>query len=231
MSNSVPLKFYEEARTHPVIALALDMNEKIPEIHFGADFMMGRVVTKLENGEEVEAIETTLQYNKETGTWNLPAVAIYEENSKRARVGIGEYIDARGRVKATKFFSLIAMDIWGLDTYQRELASGVITNYITNQFKMRDLGFIDFKEATTRSRGFDLTDRILQFHSHQISIIWRRILFFLAEFEVVIPVKKFSGGRVQQFIFDNEFDSIQEQFIVGDEFIPYPIWERIQRSW
>jgi len=226
MAQASSYQFFEEARTHPIIALVNDINSKIPEIHAGADFMLGRVVWKDSGtGKEIEAIETTLNFNL------LPAIAIYEETSRRVRVGIGEYIDEKGKIKATQFISILTFDIWGLDSYQRELASGIITNYVTTQMNLRQLGFIDFRELTTRSRGFDLTDRILQFHSHQITVIWRRMLHFFAQYEVIVPTKKFVGLPVTKFIINAQIDDMTEHLLIGDEVIPYPIWDRMQRSW
>lgn len=214
--------FFTNTKSSVIIRLVDHLTKNLEGIKFGGDLAMGRII--MEDGNE--AILTALNADQ------LPAVAVYEETSEYMRVGIGQYIDEKGRLRAIRFKSSIVFDIWATNSYQREFTSSVLTNYFfSDDFDMRKIGFIDFREDSTRFRGFDLTDRILQFHSHQITNIIRRLLYYNVEYEV-IEIKKLKNERIEKFIINSNINLRNlETITIGDFGIPYPIFNELKRVW
>lgn len=213
---------FTNPKTDPLIRVIDDLNSHIDGVSFGADFWQGKVIWE----DGYPAIRTFLVGE------DLPAVAVYEETSKMERTGIGDYFDSKGKFKVFRFIATLVFDIWGIDSYQRELASSLITKYLlSQQFDYRNLGFYIFQEDASRSRGFDMTDRILQFHSHQITNIVRRLLYYEVEYEVV-QTKDPSLNKINKIIFNmNANDEIVESIGIGDFGVPLPLFKNMKNRW
>lgn len=187
------INFFEGAKVEPIIALIREMKKKIVGITVGGDFRFGYNDPDNPRFPDLpEGIITKLYRDM------LPSIGIYEENSKAERIGIGQFVDTKGKKKAIRYNSTITFDIWAINSYQREVTSRILSRLFSS-FNFGAIGFLEFKESSTRSRGFDLTDRILQFHSHQITNIVRRLLYYNVQYEVIEqeptiaePVKMFS---------------------------------------
>lgn len=213
---------FTNPKIDPLIRIIDDLNNHIDQVTFGADFWEGIVIAE----DGLPAIRTHLEEE------DLPAVSIYEEDSKMERTGIGDVFDSEGEFKVFRFKSILTIDIWGIDAYQRELANSLITKYLISQdFDFRSLGFILFQEGSSRSRGFDLTDRILQFHSHQITNIVRRLLYYDVEYEVV-QERTSTLQRVTKMIINSIINGeAMETISLGDFGVPLPLFENMKKRW
>lgn len=215
---------FSYANYDPVDAIISHLSEVIPEIRFGADFSMGYM--QYEDGEWYMA--THMRNN------DYPACAIYESTHRAMPIGLGGYVDSHGIKRAQMIDATLTFDVWARDSKERERASGIISGYIFDKLldKIRALGFLQFQDQSTRSRGFDLTDRILQFHSHQLTNVWRRLIDFDVVFERIYKEEPVEG--IIEQIHVNMYDSSDQNLgtlIIGQEVIPYLILKRLKMKW
>ena len=72
----------------------------------------------------------------------------------------------------------VTIDIWSLDTQTRdEIISIIQTLLMMKRFTLKNrIGLVDLYVAGAQERGFDKTDRIIQYASHQLEDIQRQLL-------------------------------------------------------
>lgn len=225
MSDAVGYKILGGINFEPFNLLLQYLNERVVGVRFGADFAMATVIAD----DGVEAIETYLTEN------DLPAVAVYEETHISQPVGIGGYIGGNGNKRAEQYRVGITFDIWARDTREREVIAGILSRFIFEHKwgGLPSIGIIDIMDKGTRTRGFDLTDRILQFHSHQLTNIFRRLMSFDALMEFAVQVSE-PGGIIEVInldLSDTESGVSYGTLKIGEEQIPYSILKRMRQKW
>lgn len=72
----------------------------------------------------------------------------------------------------------VTVDVWSIDTQTRdELISIIPTLLMMKRKTLRNrIGLIDLMVVGSQERGFDLTDRIIQYASHQITDVQRQLI-------------------------------------------------------
>lgn len=72
----------------------------------------------------------------------------------------------------------VTIDVWSMDTQTRdEIISIVSTLLMMKRRTLRNrMGLVDLMVISSQERGFDLTDRIIQYASHQITDIQRQLI-------------------------------------------------------
>ena len=123
---------------------------------------------------------------------NLPAIAVGTRDDEHFQDSMGyiQYVNeetgdvAYGiRVRAT-----IEFDIWARSQRQKAFIQGILINMIhagivNNNLRLRGIQTAEFVRSIPR--GYDQTDRVLQFHTHQIGSdeIFRQVMEFDFEFD------------------------------------------------
>lgn len=110
-----------------------------------------------------------------------PAIAltVHDVEGRNLSVGntVGEDSDGNTIYGIMWNFNL-NIDIWALDTKTRDdIFSAIQVLILTTQELMQNrIGLIESTCSSAQERGFDLTDRIIQYASHQITDVQRQLL-------------------------------------------------------
>jgi len=118
---------------------------------------------------------------------NLPAIAISTRQDEHYQDSMGyvQYYnkDTGEIVKGLQVMATIEFDIWARDQREKAFIQGVLINMlhagmVNNNLRFRGIQVIEFD--TSIPRGYDQTDRVLQFHTHQIGSdeIYRQVMYF-----------------------------------------------------
>jgi len=118
---------------------------------------------------------------------NLPLIAISTRDDEHYQDSMGyiQYYDENSgdisygiQVKTT-----IQFDIWAKDPRQKAFIQGILLNMlhagmVNNRLRQRGIQVIEFVRSIPR--GYDQTDRVLQFHTHQIGSdeVFRQVMEF-----------------------------------------------------
>lgn len=123
---------------------------------------------------------------------NLPTIAISTRQDEHYQDSMG-YIQFYNKetgeiVKGIQMVATIEFDIWARDQREKAFIQGVLTNMlhagmVNNALRFRGIQVIEFD--TSIPRGYDQTDRVLQFHTHQIGSdeIFRQVMYFEFTFD------------------------------------------------
>lgn len=144
-------------------------------------------------------------------TLDLPAVILSMYDGSSTRAGSGDVIghSPDGRViRALKNRYIVQFDVWARTPQQRDFIGGRLVNIVFKQRHTvaRNLGIEEINLRSFGERGFDLTDRILQYQSHQITKVWRRLL----EFDIIS--ENYFMDEVEEDYFVLEGIDIQTNF-------------------
>lgn len=145
---------------------------------------------KFNQSSDSSGTEVTFTYgypNDSSIEFNLPAVAISTRDDEHFQDSMGyiQYFNketgdtAYGlRVKAT-----IEFDIWARNMREKAFIQGILVNMlhsgmVNNLLRFRGIQTCEFVRSIPR--GYDQTDRVLQFHTHQIGSdeIFRQVMEF-----------------------------------------------------
>ncbi len=118
---------------------------------------------------------------------NLPAIAISTRDDEHFQDSMG-YIqyyneDTGDIVKGIRMRTTIEFDIWANNPREKAFIQGILINMIhagivNNLLRFRGVQVAEFVRSIPR--GYDQTDRVLQFHTHQIGSdeIFRQVMEF-----------------------------------------------------
>ena len=105
--------------------------------------------------------------------WTVPAVFIDIKDDYHEIDSIG-YVQAEVDGENIYVFRVIAnveFDIWANSSRQKKIIAGVLYNLLHSgiiDFTLRRKGIQFIKYRRSVPRGYDQTDRVLQFHTHQL---------------------------------------------------------------
>lgn len=91
-------------------------------------------------------------------------------------------------VRGIRYSSVIELDIWARNPREKKFIEGLLINYLHAGIASQDLiyrGIHELNFVRSIPRGFDETDRVLQFHTHILGNIpvFRQVMEFNVQFE------------------------------------------------
>jgi len=117
-----------------------------------------------------------------------PSIALTIHDVKSSTFSLGNIVgvdDDGNDVYGLYWFLQMDIDGWALDTKTRDDILSIISLMVmmekANLFKT--ISLVDLEISSAQERGFDMTDRIIQYASHQITDVQRQLL--IIDFQVL----------------------------------------------
>lgn len=110
-----------------------------------------------------------------------PAIALTIHNVQSSTFSLGNMVgvdDDGNDVYGLYWFLRMDIDCWGLDTKTRDDILSIISLMVMMEKinLLKTINLVDLEISAAQERGFDMTDRIIQYASHQITDIQRQLL-------------------------------------------------------
>lgn len=169
----------------------------------------------------------TLRYRSD-----LPAIAVSMYEGGAANSGLGTIVgtDKSGRRVLGMYGNFqVELDIWAISPKQRDMIASEIMRLMWRKRRTvaRNLGIQEILMTEMGERGFDLTDRILQYQSHQITKVWRRLLTF----RIITEIYEIAEDDCSDFTYDIIEISLGDYTTYSGYYLPELFEEYLKDRW
>lgn len=158
---------------------------------------------------------------------NLPGIFLSSRDSKNYMDSMGfiqSYNKNTGEIiHGMRGEPIIEFDIWARNDREKGIIEGILINFLNSKIvddTLLFLGIQNIRYVRSTPRGYDQTDRVLQFHTHQIGSddVFRQVSEFQIDFDhqLVLTTTIQNIGVIKSIIWESEAmnidDTIHGQF-------------------
>lgn len=185
-----------------------------------------------DDGNIVETLANGTRINREL---RLPTIAVSMYSGSNVNVGTGSIVglDQHGRrIRGYRNDFVIQADVWANTPRERDEISSKVKDILfkKRQTVIRQLGIEEIRLLELGERGFDLTDRILQYQSHQITKVWRRLLEFrIVSESYFVDQEESENIVIERLDLNTNFGTTTNGMVIGDLVEEYlkDVWENV----